>query len=82
MPPYLRTLIPALLIAATTLAAQPNGALKYKSAYLRVEMAADQPAFAALTVDSLGKNKLGSNPLRAPAAVEVKYQVRPGGYDL
>jgi hypothetical protein len=74
-----RNLIPALFIAATTLAAQPSGSLQYQSAYMRVEMAADQPAFVALTVDSLGKNKLSSNPLRPPAKAETTYQVRRVG---
>ena len=79
MPEGLRTLIPALFLAVTVLAAQPNGTLQYQSAFMRVEMASDQPSFAALTVDSLGKNKLSANPLRPPAKAEATYQVRRVG---
>jgi len=73
------TLITALFLAVTALAAQPSGPLRYQSAYIRVEMAADQPSFLALTVDSLGKGKLNANPLRAPAKAETAYQVRQAG---
>jgi hypothetical protein len=69
-------LIPALFLAAAGLATQANGTLQYQSAFMRVELASDQPAFAALTVDSLGKNKLGANPLRPPAKAETAYEVR------
>jgi hypothetical protein len=79
MPKYVRTLIPALFLTATTLAAQPNGALQYQSPFMRVELAPDQPAFVALTVDSLGKNKLSANPLRPPAKAETRYQARQLG---
>ncbi len=79
MPKYVRTLIPALFLTATTLAAQPNGALQYHSPFMRVELAPDQPAFVALTVDSLGKNKLSANPLRPPAKAETRYQARQLG---
>jgi hypothetical protein len=44
--------------------------LRFHSAFLRVEMAAGQPNFKTLAVDSLGKNKLDMNttqPLRASA---------------
>src|SRR5271157_3732992 len=74
-----RTLIPALSLAATVLAAQPNGTLQYQSAFMRVEMASDQPAFVSFTVDSLGKNKLSANPLRPPAKAETTYQLRHVG---
>jgi hypothetical protein len=79
MPKVLRTLIPALFLAVTVWAAQPNGALQYQSAYMRVEMAADQPALVTLTVDSLGKSQLSANPLRPPARAETAYQVRHVG---
>jgi hypothetical protein len=79
MPKGLRTLIPALFLAVTVLAAQSDGKLQYQSAFMRVEMASDQPSFAALTVDSLGKNKLSANPLRPPAKAEATYQVRRVG---
>ncbi len=73
------TLFTALFLAVTVLAAQPSGPLQYQSAYMRVEMAPDQPSFRALTVDSLGKSKLSANPLRAPAKTETAYQVRQVG---
>ena len=82
MPKCLRALIPALFLTATTLAAQPNGALQYRSPFMRVELAPDQPAFVALTVDSLGKHKLSANPLRPPAKTETVYQVRQVGDDF
>jgi len=74
-----RILIPALLLAVRVLVAQPNGALHYQSAFMRVELAPDQPSFVALTVDSLGKSKLSANPLRSPAKAETAYQVRRVG---
>src|SRR5271157_3271100 len=79
MPECFGTLIPALVLAVTVLAAPPSGPLQYQSAYMRVEMAPDQPSFLALTVDSLGKSKLSANPLRAPAKTETAYQVRQVG---
>jgi hypothetical protein len=42
-------------------------------------LAPDQPAFAALAVDSLGKNKLGLSPLRPLAAPGKKYELRRTG---
>jgi hypothetical protein len=48
---------------------------QYRSAFMRVEPAQDQPAFVALAVDSLGQNKLSLNTLGPPA--------KPAGaYDL
>ncbi|MGD0697630.1 MAG: hypothetical protein ABSB82_22635 [Terriglobia bacterium] len=79
MPKCFRTLIPALFLAATASAAQPIGTLQYHSEFIRVELAPGQPAFLALTVDSLGKNKLSANPLRPPAKAETAYQVRHVG---
>jgi hypothetical protein len=79
MPKWFRTLIPALFLAVTVLAAPPSGALQYKSAFMRVELATDQPTFVSLTVDSLGKNKLSATPLRPPAKAETTYQVRHVG---
>jgi len=72
-------LMTALFLAVTVLAAQPSSPLHYQSAYMRVEMAPDQPAFLALTVDSLGKSKLSANPLRPPAKMETTYEVRHAG---
>jgi hypothetical protein len=46
---------------------------------MRVEFAPDQPAFLALTVDSLGKGKLSSNPLTPPGKTETEYQVHRTG---
>jgi len=66
MPKCFRTLIPAILLAATAFAARSKDALHYESQFIRIELAHDQPAFIALCVDSLGKHKLSANPLRPP----------------
>ncbi len=79
MPICLRNFLPALFLAATALAAPPNAALQYQSTFMRVEMAPDQPAFAALSVDSLGKSKLDANPLRLPDKAEMVFPVRRVG---
>ena len=79
MPKCVRLLIPALFLAVTGLAAQSSGPIQYQSPYLRVEFAPDQPAFLVLTVDSLGKGKLGSNPLTPPGKPGTPYQVRRAG---
>jgi hypothetical protein len=44
--------------------------LRYKSAFLRVQLAAEQPAFTVLSVDSLGKGRLEVSPLRKPSATK------------
>lgn len=64
----------ALLAARSCAAQQPPEGPRYQSAFLRVELAADQPAFVALAVDSLGHQKLSANPLRPPAAAMVQYR--------
>ena len=79
MPKCSRTLIPAIFLAVTALVAQSNSALEYQSPFMRVQLAHDQPAFVALTVDSLGKHKLSANPLRPPAKTDTAYQVRNVG---
>ena len=56
-------------LVALAAAQEPGPALSYRSSYLRAELAADQPAFAALAVDSLGQGRLDVSPLRAPGAV-------------
>src|ERR1017187_9717603 len=48
----------------------------FQSAFLRIELASDQPAFSTLAVDSLGKKKLAKNPLRAPAKPAKPYELR------
>jgi len=53
--------------------------LRYQSAFLRVEMSAQQPGFSVLAVDSLGKNKLDVNAmLSAPVAVTGFHPGRDG----
>ena len=52
---------------------------RYQSAFMRVELAPDQPALVALAVDSLGKNKLSVSPLRPPAAPQGTYALRRVG---
>lgn len=58
---------------------EPANTPHFQSAFLRVELAADQPAFTALTVDSLGTKKLGKNPLRPPGKPGQKYELRRVG---
>ena len=72
-------LIPGLFALALALAGQQNNTLQYHSAFMRVELAQDQPAFVSLAVDSLGKNKLSLSALRAPARPEGTYELRRVG---
>ncbi len=73
-------LICVLLTFALFCAAQePGNAPQYQSAFIRVKLAGDQPAFVDLVVDSLGKKKLDSNPLRPPAAIPTQYEVTHAG---
>jgi len=71
------SLVVLLLITGVVTPAQTK--LQYQSAFLRVEVAPDQPALVALAVDSLGKNKLSVNPLRPPGKAERAYQLWGGG---
>jgi hypothetical protein len=68
-------LIPVLFAFALGVAGQQNNTLQYHSAFMRVELAQDQPAFVSLAVDSLGKNKLGVSALRPPAKPEGTYEL-------
>ena len=72
-------LIPALSVFALGLASGPGDAPQFQSSFLRVELAADQPALTVLAVDSLGKRKLTKNPLRPPAKPDKAYEVRQIG---
>ncbi len=72
-------LIPALLLAAAGFAKDAGNAPQFESAFMRVELASDQPAVTALSVDSLGKKKLGPSPLRSPAKAAIEYEVRRVG---
>ncbi len=56
-------------------AKEPGSGPQYQSAFMRVELAAHEPNFTALAVDSLGQNKLSKNPLRPPAADAKEYQI-------
>jgi hypothetical protein len=46
---------------------------------MRVELAQDQPAFVALAVDSLGKNKLSVSPLQPLAKPGKEYELSRSG---
>src|SRR5437879_13702621 len=59
--------------------AQAAGALTYRSAYLQVQFAQDQPALAALALDSLGKGKLDVNVLLDPGKPSSELAVRRTG---
>lgn len=68
-------LIPAFFTLALVAGEKPASPPPYQSAYMRVELAQDQPVFTALAVDSLGKNKLSLNSLRAPARHGSSYSL-------
>jgi len=53
----------------------PAQDLRFHSAFFRVEMAADQPNFKTLAVDSLGKNKLALNTMQPLPAAGSAYRV-------
>jgi hypothetical protein len=74
--------VPALLVLTIAVAKEPANAPQYQSSFMRMEMAPDQPAFTALSIDSLGKSKLGLNPLRLPGAPDKKYEVRHAGSEF
>jgi hypothetical protein len=69
----------ALIVPAAVTATPPDNPLQYQSAFMRVELAPDQPALVSLAVDSLGKNKLSVNPLRPPAKAKTTYEVHRVG---
>jgi len=75
----LSLLISFLSLVALVVAKEPVDAPQVQSAFLRVELALDQPAFTVLAVDSLGTKKLAKNPLRAPAKVDTPYELRRAG---
>jgi len=75
----INSLLLALLLQPTCLAMPAETGLTYQSAFLRVEVAPDQPALRALAVDSLGKNKLNVNPLRPPDKGVRAYELRRVG---
>ena len=64
------------LVSALGVGKEPANAPQLQSAFMRVELALDQPAFTVLSVDSLGTNKLERNPLRAPGKPGSSYEVR------
>jgi hypothetical protein len=71
--------ISAILLTVASVAAQTANTPQYQSAFMRVELAPDQPAFVALVLDSLGKGKLSANPLRPPEPAKRTYQLRRAG---
>jgi hypothetical protein len=68
-------LMPTFFVLALVAGEEPSNAPTYQSAFMRVELAQDQPAFTALAVDSLGKNKLSVNSLRLPARYGNSYSL-------
>jgi len=70
------SLIPVLFVVALVAAKEPSHRRQYQSPFMRVELAQDQPAFVALAVDSLGKNKLSVSPLQPLARPEKTYELR------
>ena len=72
-------LVLAGFLCALVAGKEPSDMRQYRSSFLRIELAGDQPAFTVLAVDSLGKNKLRVNPLRPPGKAERAYQLRREG---
>jgi Bacterial alpha-L-rhamnosidase 6 hairpin glycosidase domain len=72
-----------LTMAAITLASvgarSQKSTQQYRSAFIRVEPAQDQPAFVALAVDSLGKNKLSVSALTPPVRPAETYDLYRAG---
>ena len=75
-------LIAALLVFAPGVANEPADGSSYQSAFMRVEWATDRPALVALAVDSLGTSKLSGNPLRPPATIGERYEIRRAGQKI
>src|ERR1039458_5759088 len=75
----LALLISVIFILALGVAKEPGDTPQFRSSFLRVELAPDQPAFTVLTVDSLGTKKLAKNPVRAPAKPGKTYELRRFG---
>src|SRR5690348_13462276 len=75
LPSKLTYIVACLLMLSSAWGQEAPKNLKYQSAYLSIEVSPDQPAFVSLELDSLGKKKLGPNPLRAPEASGKKYQI-------
>ena len=69
----------ALIVPGFAQAKPQGNALQYQSAFMRVELAPDQPALVALAVDSLGKSKLRVSALRPPAKPEREYELHRAG---
>ncbi len=68
-----------LLLFAPGLVAGSGKSPEMQSGFLRVELAAAQPAFTVLAVDSLGTRKLAYNPLRSPAKPGQTFAMRRVG---
>ena len=69
------SLIPVLFVVALVGAKEPSHSRLYQSPFMRVELAQDQPAFVALAVDSLGKNKLSVSSLQPLAKPGKEYEL-------
>lgn len=69
----------AMISPAACAANSQDNAFQYKSAFMRIELAPDQPAFVVLAVDSLGKNKLSLSALRPPTRSVETYQLKHVG---
>jgi len=72
-------LVLAGFVCALVAGKEPSDMRQYRSSFLRIELAGDQPAFTVLAVDSLGKNKLGVSALRPPAKLGTNYILKRNG---
>ena len=75
----LALLISVAFILSTAVAKGPDDTPQFQSSFMRVELAPAQPEFTVLAVDSLGTKKLTTNPLRAPAKPDNRYELRRVG---
>ena len=75
LPLVMAVSLPAMMAVANDSGRPPESS----SPYLRVQLALDQPAFLVLSVDSLGKGKVGPNLLRTPGASGKTYTLNRAG---
>jgi hypothetical protein len=75
----LYTLLAIVFITTFPVPAASQQVTSYASDFFSTQLADDQPAFVALSVDSLGKHKLLPSPLRAPPPSVTKFRFHRSG---
>jgi hypothetical protein len=80
--PFIRMVIRGVGLASLLFVQNARGQeLQYRSNFLDVQMAADQPNFTAFSVDSLGKQKLAVNAM-LPLAPSSRYVASRNGQTI